>query len=237
MAAIPFIDTHVHFYDLRLALRGRQGTLQLDRIVAVDEVHLYADGLVRVVGQRQERVLDQETAVIPAELDLGEEHQAALLQAATAANRVSRTDDKLHARLAGVAAEIEGAVVRSSAGRMGCCAGCGASVAHEPHPQDLGPDPELERPPAPGGLPAGPDRARRHARADDHADLRVELEDKRATKERLVKTGEPAEYIVTVNGEDIFMAFEGNMVTVDGKVYHVGIKPQTGGEAAGSRRR
>jgi len=36
----------------------------------------------------------------------------------------------------------------------------------------------------------------------------------------------PAEYVVTVNGEDVFMAFEGNMVTVDGNVYRVGIKPQ-----------
>jgi len=36
----------------------------------------------------------------------------------------------------------------------------------------------------------------------------------------------PAEYVVSVNGEDIFMAFEGNMVTVDGKVYRVGITPQ-----------
>jgi pyruvate carboxylase subunit B len=36
----------------------------------------------------------------------------------------------------------------------------------------------------------------------------------------------PAEYVVSVNGEDVFMAFEGNMVTVDGKVYRVGIKPQ-----------
>ena len=40
-------------------------------------------------------------------------------------------------------------------------------------------------------------------------------------------TSGPAEYVVTVNGEDIFMAFEGNMVTVDGKVYRVGIKPRT----------
>ncbi|MAI35172.1 MAG: biotin attachment protein [Planctomycetaceae bacterium TMED240] len=37
----------------------------------------------------------------------------------------------------------------------------------------------------------------------------------------------PAEYVVSVNGEDVFMAFEGNMVTVDGKVYRVEIKPQT----------
>ena len=39
----------------------------------------------------------------------------------------------------------------------------------------------------------------------------------------------PAEYVVTVNGEDVFMAFEGNMVTVDGNVYRVGIKPQAAG--------
>ncbi len=36
----------------------------------------------------------------------------------------------------------------------------------------------------------------------------------------------PSEYTVTVNGEDIFMAFEGNMVTVDGKVYRVAIRPE-----------
>ena len=41
----------------------------------------------------------------------------------------------------------------------------------------------------------------------------------------------PAEYVVSVNGEDVFMAFEGNMVTVDGKVYRVGIKPQAAGDA------
>ena len=46
---------------------------------------------------------------------------------------------------------------------------------------------------------------------------------------------EPAEYTVTVNGEDIFMAFEGNMVTVDGKVYRVGIQPhETTGSSTGS---
>ena len=39
-------------------------------------------------------------------------------------------------------------------------------------------------------------------------------------------TAGPAEYVVSVNGEDVFMAFEGNMVTVDGKVYRVDIKPQ-----------
>ncbi len=43
----------------------------------------------------------------------------------------------------------------------------------------------------------------------------------------------PAEYVVSVNGEDVFMAFEGNMVTVDGKVYRVGIKPQSVGPDSG----
>lgn len=32
---------------------------------------------------------------------------------------------------------------------------------------------------------------------------------------------------MTVNGEDVFMAFEGNMATVEGKVYRVGIKPHS----------
>ena len=39
--------------------------------------------------------------------------------------------------------------------------------------------------------------------------------------------GGPAEYVVNVNGKDIFMAFEGNMATVDGKVYRVGFRPQS----------
>lgn len=43
--------------------------------------------------------------------------------------------------------------------------------------------------------------------------------------------GGPAEYMVTVNGKDIFMAFEGNMATVDGKVYRVGIKPRLSDES------
>ncbi|WP_145095134.1 biotin/lipoyl-containing protein [Rosistilla carotiformis] len=44
-------------------------------------------------------------------------------------------------------------------------------------------------------------------------------------------TNGPAEYNVSVNGNDIFMAFEGNMVTVGGKVYRVAIKPESGGSA------
>jgi len=39
----------------------------------------------------------------------------------------------------------------------------------------------------------------------------------------------PAEYTVSVNGNDIFMAFEGNMATVDGKVYRVELQPETAG--------
>ncbi len=42
----------------------------------------------------------------------------------------------------------------------------------------------------------------------------------------------PAEYTVTVNGKDHFMAFEDDMVTVDGKVYRVAIKPEAGGVSA-----
>ena len=47
------------------------------------------------------------------------------------------------------------------------------------------------------------------------------------------QTSGPAEYTVTVNGEEVFMAFEGNMVTVNGKVYRVGIRPESGGQTAG----
>lgn len=42
----------------------------------------------------------------------------------------------------------------------------------------------------------------------------------------IAPTDGPAEYLVNVNGKDIFMAFEGNMATVDGKVYRVGLKPK-----------
>ena len=50
--------------------------------------------------------------------------------------------------------------------------------------------------------------------------------------------GGPAEYNVTVNGKKIFMAFEGNMVTVDGKVYRVEIQPGGGADkpAAGGEK-
>ncbi|MEZ6061744.1 MAG: biotin/lipoyl-containing protein [Planctomycetaceae bacterium] len=35
---------------------------------------------------------------------------------------------------------------------------------------------------------------------------------------------QPAEYTVTVDGKDYFMAFEGNMATINGKVFRVGIR-------------
>ena len=45
-------------------------------------------------------------------------------------------------------------------------------------------------------------------------------------------SGEPAEYTVSVNGKDYFMAFEGNHATVNGKIYRVDIR-QEGGKSAG----
>ncbi len=42
----------------------------------------------------------------------------------------------------------------------------------------------------------------------------------------LPATSGPSEYVVNVNGKDVFMAFEGNMATVDGKIYRVEIHPQ-----------
>ena len=43
-----------------------------------------------------------------------------------------------------------------------------------------------------------------------------------------VDSGKPAQYNMTVNGKKIFMAVENDMVTVDGKVYRVGMTPHTG---------
>jgi pyruvate carboxylase subunit B len=40
------------------------------------------------------------------------------------------------------------------------------------------------------------------------------------------KPSGPAEFVVSVDGREVFMAFEGNMVTVDGRVFRVAIKPQ-----------
>ena len=45
-------------------------------------------------------------------------------------------------------------------------------------------------------------------------------------------TRKPAEYNVTVDGKDYFMAFEGNMATVNGKAFRVDIKTVESGSAA-----
>ena len=41
----------------------------------------------------------------------------------------------------------------------------------------------------------------------------------------------PSEYTVTVDGKDYFMAFEGNMATINGKAFRVGIKSTESGKA------
>ncbi|QDT05992.1 2-oxoglutarate carboxylase large subunit [Rubripirellula lacrimiformis] len=45
-------------------------------------------------------------------------------------------------------------------------------------------------------------------------------------------SGGPSEYTVTVNGKEVFMAFEGNTATVDGKVYRVEMRPRSSGSSA-----
>ncbi len=47
-------------------------------------------------------------------------------------------------------------------------------------------------------------------------------------------SGQPAEYSLTVNGRDYFLAFEGNNVTVDGNVYQVAISNPTASETSAS---
>lgn len=42
----------------------------------------------------------------------------------------------------------------------------------------------------------------------------------------------PAEYTVTVDGKDYFLAFNGNNVVVDGNVYQVALQPRSGGAPA-----
>ena len=43
-------------------------------------------------------------------------------------------------------------------------------------------------------------------------------------------TNQPAEYTVTVDGKEYFLAFNGNNVVVDGNTYQVSLAPHTGGE-------
>ena len=47
-----------------------------------------------------------------------------------------------------------------------------------------------------------------------------------ATAAPVRKSHEPAEYTVSINGKDYFMAFEGNVATVNGKVYRVNIRQE-----------
>jgi pyruvate carboxylase subunit B len=44
--------------------------------------------------------------------------------------------------------------------------------------------------------------------------------------------GQPAQYSLTVNGQDYFLAFQGNNVTVDGNVYQVAISNRSAADSA-----
>ena len=46
---------------------------------------------------------------------------------------------------------------------------------------------------------------------------------------------QPSQYSLSVNGKDIFLAIEDNVVTVDGKVYQVAIKSESGASPASSQ--
>ena len=50
----------------------------------------------------------------------------------------------------------------------------------------------------------------------------------------IASSDDPAQYTVTVNGKDIFMAVEKDVITVDGKVYRVGIRPESGKPSNGA---
>jgi pyruvate carboxylase subunit B len=71
------------------------------------------------------------------------------------------------------------------------------------------------------------------------AEIGVRKIDKTQAALAMAPQSGPAEYVVNVNGKDIFMAFEGNMATVDGRVYRVALKPgaakpDSSSQAAGS---
>jgi pyruvate carboxylase subunit B len=57
---------------------------------------------------------------------------------------------------------------------------------------------------------------------------KVQKEAKPAPAAPVRKRDEPAEYTVSVNGKEYFMAFQGNMATVNGKVYRVDIRQEGG---------
>ncbi len=55
------------------------------------------------------------------------------------------------------------------------------------------------------------------------AELGVRKVDPQAASAPAPQSGKPAQYSVTVNGKEYFLAFEGNNVTVDGNVYQVAL--------------
>jgi len=61
---------------------------------------------------------------------------------------------------------------------------------------------------------------------------KVEPATTRGTPLASVEPSRPAEYSLSVNGKEYFLAFEGNNVTVDGNVYQVAISNRTAGESA-----
>jgi pyruvate carboxylase subunit B len=66
-----------------------------------------------------------------------------------------------------------------------------------------------------------------------NAETGVRKIDKSAASQQTASTDSnaPAEYNVSVNGQDYFMAFEGNMATVNGKVYRVAIQNAQPGQS------
>jgi pyruvate carboxylase subunit B len=68
---------------------------------------------------------------------------------------------------------------------------------------------------------------------------KIDKEAQAAAAPTVTSSRKPSEYTVTVDGKDYFMAFEGNMATINGKAFRVGIKsaessksgPEEGGPA------
>ena len=76
------------------------------------------------------------------------------------------------------------------------------------------------------------DKGIRFLKGEAEVGVRKIDKSKPAADSGVVATSGTAQYTVTVNGKDIFMAIEQDMVTVDGKVYRVGIKDQGEGSPA-----
>ena len=67
-----------------------------------------------------------------------------------------------------------------------------------------------------------------------NAELGIRKIDPQAANQQAATTGQsgqPAEYSLTVDGKEYFLAFEGNNVTVDGNVFQVEISNRTSGES------